>query len=298
MAASIKKDVENIAKQLKRKFSSNLISIIQTGSSLRPNEMFPNSDLDFVVITKHKPKERFFSADSKFETNILAYSIYQFKKLLKEGNPIALMAAKFGKTLFNRNLEDLEAKQTNQTAKTWLENGLSVFGSAIMEYFSATCVCCYLKDTHHSARSLLRAYILKNKGILCASDYDILNNIEENYKRVFEKLIEYRQNLDNFPFDFMKLHKTREIKGRSTKPLLMLEYLAQGIIHELKGKSMHSLRETIDSIKEPYDHIHSIRLSHESGQYIVSLVLNEAGRNIKDYKPEMKFLEFPLYKQN
>ncbi len=69
--SKMQKEIKSIESQIRKKFGNDLISIIQIGSSLRPKEMFPNSDIDFVVILKKKPKDWFASVNSSYETNIL-----------------------------------------------------------------------------------------------------------------------------------------------------------------------------------------------------------------------------------
>ena len=62
---------------------------------------------------------------------------------------------------------------------------------------------------------------------------------------------------------------------------------------------MYSLREIIGGIKEPYNHICSINFPNKLNQYIVSLVLNNPPRkNIQNYNPKIKLLEFPFYKKD
>ncbi len=218
------------------------------------------------------------------------------------------MAVKFGKILFGKDFLKFNTKPTEITIETWVQNGLSVFSSAIMEFFAASCACCYLKDAHHSARSFLRAQTLKDKSILCESDKDILKNIDDaELKNIFEKLIKFRKNLDSFPFDLarkrsfrlrrkaglfvrMKMYRMKRISGKSAEPLLLLEKLAHKMIFLFYGKRMCKLSETIEKISQPFDHIHSIFLTtKEEGKerYYVS---------IADKGDKMKFLEFPLYK--
>lgn len=291
-ARKLEKEVRNVEMQLRKKFGRKLVSIVQIGSSLRPKEMFSNSDVDFVVILDEKPKKRFVSVDSAIETSILPFSRWHFGKALKDGMPVAVMAVKFGKVLFDRNyFSKLNARPGKNTVETWMQNGLSIFSSAIMEFFAASCACCYLRDAHHSARSFLRAYILKKKGILCETDRDIIRSIDdEELRKIFGHLIKFRKNIDSFPFDFMKMCRMRGIRGRSAAPLLLLEKLAHKIIYLMHGKRMRTLAETIGRIKKPYDHIHSIYLTTRregrKQKYLVSLVKKG---------DDMEFLEFPLY---
>lgn len=155
-----------------------------------------------------------------------------------------------------------------------------------------SCACCYLRDAHHSARSFLRAYILKEKGLLCESDkYIIKSTKDRELRRIFKRLIRFRKRIDTFPFDFMKLRRMRRINGRSAEPLLMLEKLAHKTVYLMYGKRMRTLAETIRRIKKPYDHIHSIYLTTrrregEKEKYLVSVVQKN---------DKMKFLDFPLY---
>lgn len=291
-AKELKREVRSVERQIRRKFGSKLVSLVQMGSSLRPKEMFPNSDIDFVIVLNKKPKERFVSVDSAIETSILPFSRWQFRKALKYGMPVAVMAVKFGKVLFDRNyFLKLAAKPNENTVETWMENGLSIFSSAIMEFFAVSCACCYLRDAHHSARSFLRAMILRKKGILCETDGDIIRSIDdEELRKIFWQLIKFRKNIDRFPFDFMKMRRMRRVKGRSAEPLLLLETLAHKIVCLMHGKRMRTLAGTIGRIKKPYDHIHSIYLTTRregrNEKYLVSLVKKG---------DKMEFLEFPLY---
>lgn len=291
-ARELKREVRSVERQLRKKFGRKLVSLVQIGSSLRPKEMFPNSDIDFVAILDKKPKERFVSVDSAMETGILPFSRWQFRAALKDGMPVAVMAVKFGKVLFDRKyFVKLAARPNKNTVETWMENGLSIFSSSIMEFFAVSCACCYLRDAHHSARSFLRAYILKKKGILCETDRDILRNTDDKeLRKIFVKLIEFRKRIDAFPFDFMKMRRMKKIGGRSAMPLLLLEKLAHKIVYLMRGKRMRTLAETIGRIKKPYDHISSVYLTTRregrKEKYLVSLVQKN---------DKMEFLEFPLY---
>ncbi len=293
------REIKRITRQLKK--DSGIVSIIQFGSSLKPREMFSNSDIDFVVITKRKRKQRSIYIKSNFESDFLVYSKNEFKEMQEKGHPIALTAINFGKILYNKDkgfkLEQVEP--TELTIKTWMNNGMNVFNSAIMEYFAMGCPCCYLKAVHHSARNLLKALILKNKDILCQTNKEILQNLPRKYQRKYQKLINYRKNLNDFEFDIEKILKIKKIKGKTAKPLLCLESLVHNIIFEMKQKKMYSLREIINKAEEKinyinYDHINLIYFSRDLKQYFINLVLNNQDK--KDYKPKMKFLRFPLFK--
>lgn len=292
-ARKLEREIRSVERQVKKKFGRKLVSLVQIGSSLRPKEMFPNSDIDFVAILGKKPKDRFVSVDSAMETSILPFSRWQFRAALKDGMPVAVMAVKFGKALFDRKyFVKLAAKPNKNTVETWMQNGLSIFSSAIVEFFAVSCACCYLRDAHHSARSFLRAYILEKKGVLCETDRDIIRNTDDKeLKKIFGKLIKFRKNIDSFPFDFMKMRGVKKIGGRSARPLLLLEKLAHKIVYLMRGKRMRTLAETIGRIKKPYDHISSVYLTtgRNGGKekYLVSLV--------KKGDKKMEFLEFPVY---
>lgn len=130
-ARELEREARSVEKQLRRKFGSRLVSLVQIGSSLRPKDMFSNSDIDFVIVLNKKPKGRVVSVDSAIETGILPFSRWQFRKVLKDGSPMALMAVKFGRVIFDRGyFAMLTGHPTKNTWETWMENGLSIFSSA------------------------------------------------------------------------------------------------------------------------------------------------------------------------
>lgn len=281
MSKNVTREVASIVSQLKQKLGINLVAIVQIGSSLRPREMVEESDIDFVVVTKRKiPWKRRIRVDSSYETNILDYSGREFKRLLAKGEPVPLMTVKFGRIWFGRKWIVMfgEPKATNYTSERWHELGLRVYSMAIAEYFSGSCVCCYLKDCHHAIRSLLRAQIVRNKNLLCETDDDIINNTDDaKLGKLFVKLRQYRKKPSRILLSIYSSEKAMcGLHGRAAKPLLIAENIIHKIVAKVERKNIYSFADIIMKARHrrPNHRIHSIWLStREEGcaEYLVTL---------------------------
>jgi predicted nucleotidyltransferase len=251
--SEIKEVVKRAKEQIKRKFKP--ISIIQFGSSLHPENMMLESDVDLMVILRRRAKdpiETFLFDGIEVEAHLI--SKRDFIKSIKNGFPLTLMTIKFGKVIYGPRdfLEKYKNKAlpTRKTIEIWYENAWRVFHFAILDYISRGCVGCYLKDCHHTARSFLRAFILKTKKIVCEKDEEILSNIPKNIQRAYKKLIEIRKNGENFPFKLkLKFEASHLFKDKEAKPLLLLEKIAKFVVREIEGKEMKSLREIVKGLK-------------------------------------------------
>jgi predicted nucleotidyltransferase len=249
----IKKISKEAINRIKSRFKP--IAILQFGSSLHPKDMMVESDIDFLVVLRRKLKEplEVFLFDS-IEVAAHLLSKREFLEGVETGFPIVIMALKFGKVIYDPKgiLKKFRriALPTERTAEIWYENGWTVFSRAILEYISRGCVGCYLKDCHHSARSFLRSFLLKTKGILCERDKEILLNIPKEIRKFYKRIIEARREGENFPFKPKFKIKAREIfRDSEAKPLLHLEKIVQYVIGEIEGKKMRSLREVVKGIK-------------------------------------------------
>jgi predicted nucleotidyltransferase len=251
--SEIREVVGKAIDQIKRRFKP--ISIIQFGSSLHPENMMIESDVDLMVILRKRTKdpiETFLFDGIEVEAHLI--SKRDFVRSIKNGFPLTLMAVKFGKVIYGPK-EFLEkyrnkALPSRKTIEIWYDNAWRIFHFAILDYFSRGCVGCYLKDCHHAARSFLRAFILKTKNIVCEKDEEILSNIPKNIQRAYKKLIEIRKNGENFPFKLkLKFRVPFLFKDKEAKPLLLLEKIAKFVVKEMEGKEMKNLREIVKSLK-------------------------------------------------
>jgi len=251
--SEIREVVRKATNQIKRKFKP--IVIIQFGSSLYPKNMMIESDLDLMVILRRRAKdpiETFLFDDIEVEAHLV--SKRDFIKSIKNGFPLTLMAVRFGIVIYGPRdfLEKYKNKAlpTRKTIEIWYDNAWRVFNFAILDYISRGCVGCYLKDCHHVARSFLRAFILKTKNIVCEKDEEILSNIPKSIQRAYRKLIEIRENGENFPFKLkLKFEASFLFKDKEAKPLLLLEKIAKFVVKEMERKEMRSLREIVKGLK-------------------------------------------------
>jgi hypothetical protein len=282
---NVKSEVKRLIRAINEKYSDNLVSLVQMGSSLRPNEMFPESDLDFVAILRRAPKDRFsIGHELRFqptrEFGLHMFSKRQFVKELKEGRPIPLMSVKYGRIVLDDGfLERLGSswEPTELTFKLWYDHGWTAWSRAICDLICAD-DCCYLRDCHHAARNFLRAWLLRKRRILCGTDKEILENISKEFKSDYSKLMKWRMG-HSYTLDFMKMRKLKTISERSryAKPLFTAERLITNIVSEIENKRLRSLIEVIADIDEPYDHIalifaHRGKRRYERSVYYVTLV--------------------------
>jgi len=251
--SEIKEVVKRARERIKRRFKP--IAIIQFGSSLYPENMMLESDVDLMVVLRKRAKdpiETFLFDNIEVEAHLV--SKRDFIKSIKNGFPLTLMAAKFGKLIYwPRDFVEKyknKALPTRKTIEIWYDNAWRVFHFAILDYISRGCVGCYLKDCHHAARSFLRAFILKTKNIVCEKDEEVLSNVPKNIQRAYKTLIEIRKNGENFPFKLkLKFEASSLFKDKEAKPLLLLKKIAEFVVKEMEGKEMRSLREIVKGLK-------------------------------------------------
>jgi predicted nucleotidyltransferase len=253
MVERIKKLVNKAIEKVKKEFKP--IAIIHFGSSLDPEKMMLESDIDLLAVLKRKRKDRIevYSTD-EIEIAVHLFSKRDFLKSLKEGFPLVLRALKFGKFVYDpkkilSKYKDL-AIPTENTLKVWYSNGWNVYSRAVFDYFHRSCLGCYLKDCHHSARSFLWALILKEKGILCEDDEEIISNSPSKLRSSYRKIVEYRKNWKDFSFDILwKPKESKILKDFEARPLLELEKILHYTVKEIEGKELSKLKDVLQEIR-------------------------------------------------
>jgi len=239
----LEKAVSRIKKELKP------LVIIQFGSSLKPENMLVESDIDILAVrSKGKRDVKVFNYG--IEVSVQIISKKDFLLALKSGNPVAFSAVNFGKALYDpKNLMKNFKKASKLTAKTveiLYKDGWSAFSRAILEYFSRNCAGCYLKYCHHSARNFLKALVLKKRGIFCQYDSELLANLPKTIAKSYKKLIAYRKKGDKFPFSLIV---EKMFNDREAEPLLATEKIVRHCVKQLKGKKVKTLKQLVKGVK-------------------------------------------------
>src|SRR3990170_7282243 len=140
----IQEGVEIALSKIKEKH--DLKALVHFGSSLNPEALREESDIDLLAIVGKKPKRRIETIDKievtgnghSIDVNVHFYTEDDFRKSVAEGAPVVLMALNFGNFVHDQSkiLEDCKgiAKPTNFTAETWYDNGKRVYSLALMGY--------------------------------------------------------------------------------------------------------------------------------------------------------------------
>lgn len=293
----------NIAQKLAREYAkkikdTDVISIVQIGSSLRKEDFTPDSDLDFLVIYKKTVKD-FLRHDKigDFEVNIIQHGKNQFVKSLKEGNSVDLIALKFGKVLYDNGFfkqqRDRVYKPTQKTVDKWLHTASFNLGDASINYTLPTCMCCYFKSLQHAAREFCRAIIVKEHNEIIEGNNNIVNRLRDKYPKIcknFDLIINGRKSYKNFD---SKLIKSRFIKNSGLgKYLLAAEEIAIEAFRICKDLDMSKVNDLISRLTKKYqiEYFHSFHLIPESKQILINMILKRNKVAIFIYNIEDKTL--------
>ncbi len=118
----------------------SLIGFIHFGSSVYSKQFFIESDIDLMAIVTRKPKES-LEVDNKIiskhfvDVAIHIYPKKEFISMAKQGHPLAIMALKFGRIIYDQNdfLKTLKqkAKPTEKTTEIWLDNAMRTYTKSV-----------------------------------------------------------------------------------------------------------------------------------------------------------------------
>lgn len=289
----IQRLVEVYLKKIKK---SNAVSIVQIGSSLRKGEFFKNSDLDLFIIYRNPVKDRLkIEYQEEVEINLIRRGQQQYLKFLNEGNPVDLIALKFGHVLwdkgFFKKLKIADIKPTFKTYELWMHTASFNISDAFCNYSFPTCMCCYFKSLHHAARDFSRAVILKEKNKLLEGDKDVIKELKNTYPYLVSKynlIIDGRRRYNRFRDNHVKTVKIKP--NQRGKYLLACEdfaILAHKIVLNIKLPRFNNL---ISGLEDKYriDHFSSYFLEPEKRRLLTTFVLKNG---------KMKILPFDLVKR-
>lgn len=276
------------AKKLKKE--KNLVSIVQIGSSLRKEDFKPNSDLDFLVIYE-KPVKKYIGLKSieDMEVNLIRHGKKQFLSSLKEGNPVELIALKFGKILYDKGFfteikkrNSKKFKPNEKTIEKWIHTATFNLMDAAMNYSFPACMCCYFKALHHATREFCRVIILKEKGELVEGDTIILENLRYNHPdlhKKFEFITNGRKNYEKFKQKCIEFPKIKN--SRLGKYLLAAEDVSIKAFKVTKELEVPKVNKIIDELQKKYEikEYHSFYIIPEAKELSLHLILkgNKSG---------------------
>src|SRR3989338_513241 len=259
----------------------NTISIVQIGSSLRKEDFTQDSDLDFLIIYK-QPVKDFLKHDSirHFEVNIIPHKKNQYIKSLKEGNPVDLIALKYGKILYDNGFFETQRnvcyKPTQKTIDKWFRTAAFNLGDASINYSLPACLDCYYKSLHHAAREFSRAIIVKKYGEIVEGSKEIIDKLKNKYPKIcrnFEFVINGRRDCKDFG---SKLIKVKYIGNSGLgKYLLATEEIAIEAFKICKNLKLPRINDLILSLAKKYQIkcLHSFHLIPESMQILINISL-------------------------
>jgi len=280
-SCGMKEHIDHLVESYSRRFKRDkAVSALQVGSSLSEEDFFDNSDLDFLVVYDKKIRKNFvLEYTKKIEINVMRRSKGQFLRLLEEGNPVDLIALRFGRVLFDDGfLEGLRGdyKQTQRTVERWMHTASFSLSSAASNYSLPACVCCYFKDLHHSARDFSRAMILKKKNELVEGNTIIMEHLTSLYPELVEDyrfILSGRRNYQNFEPRYLKTKKIEE--NEMGRYLLAGQNFAKKAYEVVLGLVLPKVNDLISELERrtEIDHYHGFWLSPEKKEIAVSLIL-------------------------
>jgi len=276
--------IDHLVKLYSRRFKRDkAVSALQVGSSLSEEDFFDNSDLDFLVVYDKEIRKTFvLEHTKKIEINVMRRSKEQFLRLLEEGNPVDLIALRFGKVLFDdgflKGLKGESYRPTQRTIERWMHTASFSLSSAANNYSLPACICCYFKDLHHSARDFSRAMILKKKNELVEGNTVVMEHLTSLYPELVEDyrlILDGRRNYQDFEPKYLKTRKIEE--NELGKYLLAGENFARKAYEVVLGLVLPKVNDLISELEKriEIDHYHGFWLSPERKEIVVGLILKE-----------------------
>jgi len=274
---------KRLAKQYAEKLKNNeVISIVQIGSSLRKKDFNSYSDLDFLVIQKKKAKDFLQHGNIKnIETNIVRHGKSQFLNSLKEGNPIDLVALKFGKIMFDNGFFEsqrkISYKPNKNTIDRWMHTASFNLSDASRAY-SMPASEEYFKSLHHAAREFCRAIIVKEFGEVVEGNTAILDRLKHKHPGLYKsfKLIIYGRKSYEYTDLALINHKRIKNSGHG-KYLLAAEETAIGAFRICRNVKMPRINNLLYKLSKrvEIDYFMGFYLVPESCHILINLALKK-----------------------
>lgn len=210
------------------------IMVTQVGSTLRPKEMFYDSDLDIVAVYPGilpAGASRFeykFNQKHKIEVNIIREPLNTFIRKLTDGNPFETICAQFGQPIVGKRiLDDIpQPKPTFLTAARWMDNAAYHLSNMMAEYPMVSGTEFYTA-AQKAARSALRAAVLVETKKLVETNADLVSELPTDIRDMYLELLTLRRESEHYNDTFTS-KKVRSIKPtHEGKAFLTAEYLVR-----------------------------------------------------------------------
>ena len=211
------------------------IAVMQIGSTLRPEGLFYNSDLDVLAIyPKSLPAgtsraEYKFDQKSGIEVNIIREPKHWFCAKLAAGNPFEITSIKFGRPLAGKDVFDsmVVPEPAMPTAIKWMDNAAWHLTGMMTKYPAIPDIYEFYTDAQKAARSALRAVVLVKRRKLVEADDELMQNLDPNIAEIYSDLIKRRHESEHY-MDMPDVRKTKRITGsRDGETLLKTEYIVR-----------------------------------------------------------------------
>jgi predicted nucleotidyltransferase len=249
------------------KKQDRLIGGVLIGSLVNREYVPGLSDIDFFIIGKNLKRalktEYFKSKEFETDINIICRSPGFFEKSLRRGNPVDLIALKYGEIIYdNGYLKDLKKKDfkaTEDTFQGWLRTGLHHFEELIYQYFSPCCSHCFFRALYHSGREFLRALLLK-KGEDVLEGWELKSSARKYYPKLFSeytKICQARKEWNKYPFPLFS--RSLRLSGQLGKLVCSVEKIAREIL-KTQGLNVPPINNLLKEIKD-MKAVHSILFS-------------------------------------
>ncbi len=237
--------------------SGNLIAVALIGS-LRNRDFVPGlSDIDFWVIGKRlRPglKVEHYSGDGQdLELNLVCRNPRFLRRMLREGNPVDLVAIRHGEAVYDEGLFDTlhrrayRYRATPRTRNAWISSSARWLSMAVQQYFSPDCAHCFFSALYHAARDLLRAHLVGD-GEDVTEGWEVEAAVAERWPGMAElygRLLNARACWESF--DFPIFVSRTLIDGELGELVLALEEIARPVYRSY-GLRLPGFRSFFDEL--------------------------------------------------